>query len=75
MAFTKFNNTVVMGGLAAGIILYIPVYILARLLVTLWRTVLAPKITASKFWVGIKKLPLVEKIISKSQEISGVMNR
>ena len=75
VAFTKFNNTVVMGGLAAGIILYIPVYILARLLVTLWRTVLAPKITASKFWVGIKKLPLVEKIISKSQEISGVMNR
>lgn len=75
VAFTKFNNTVVMGSLAAGLILYIPVYILSRLLVRLWRTVLAPKITSSKLWVGMKKLPLVEKVISKYQEISGVIER
>lgn len=75
VAFTKFNNTVVMGSLVAGLLLYIPVYILSRLLVKLWRVVLAPKITASRLWIGIKKLPLVEKIISKSQEISGVIKR
>ena len=75
VAFTKFNNTVVMGSLVAGLILYIPVYILSRLVVKLWRVVIAPKITASKLWVGIKKLPLVEKIISKSQQISGVIKR
>lgn len=75
VAFTKFNNTVVMGGLVAGLILYIPVYVLSRLIVRLWRTVLAPKITASKLWVGMKKIPLVEKIISKTQEISGVIKR
>lgn len=75
VAFTKFNNTVVMGSLVAGLLLYIPVYILSRLLVKFWRVVLAPKITASRVWVGIKKLPLIEKIISKSQEISGVIKR
>ena len=75
VAFTKFNNTVVMGSLVAGLVLYIPVYIISRLLVKLWRVVLAPKITASKLWVGIKKLPLIEKIISKSQEISGVIKQ
>ncbi len=75
VAFTKFNNTVVMGSLVAGLVLYIPVYVLARLLVRLWRTVLAPKITASKLWVGMKRLPFVEKIVSKSQEIAGVINR
>ena len=64
-----------MGSLVAGLILYIPVYILSRLMVKLWRVVIAPKITASKLWVGIKKLPLVEKIISKSQQISGVIKR
>lgn len=75
VAFTKFNNTVVMGSLVSGLILYIPVYVLSRLLVKLWRTVLAPKITASKLWVGIKKLPFVTKIISKTHEISGVIKR
>ncbi|MBR2363344.1 MAG: TIGR03546 family protein [Spirochaetaceae bacterium] len=75
VAYTKFNNTVVMGSLAAGLILYIPVYVLIRLLVKLWRTVLAPKITASKLWVGMKKLPLVEKIVSKSQAIAGVLDK
>ena len=75
VAYTKFNNTVVMGSLAAGLILYIPVYVLVRLLVKLWRTVLAPKITASKLWVGMKKLPLVEKIVSKSQAIAGVLDK
>lgn len=75
VAFTKFNNTIVMGSLVAGIILYIPVYILSRLLVKLWRTIVAPWITSSKLWVGIKKLPLVEKIVSKSQSIAGVLDK
>lgn len=75
VAFTKFNNTVVMGSLIAGLIIYIPVYIIARLIVKLWRTVLAPKITSSKLWIGLKRIPLVEKIISKSQQISGVIKR
>lgn len=75
VAFTKFNNTIVMGSLVAGIILYIPVYILSRLLVKLWRTIVAPWITSSRLWVGIKKLPLVEKIVSKSQSIAGVLDK
>jgi len=75
VAFTKFNNTVVMGGLIAGLVLYIPVYIFSRLLVKLWRTTLAPKISSSKIWLAIKKLPLLQKLLSISDEISGVMKK
>lgn len=75
VAFTKFNNTVVMGSLVSGIILYIPVYIIARLLIKLWRSTIAPKIASSKLWSGFKNLPLIKKIFAISEEISGVVKR
>ncbi|AEE16933.1 TIGR03546 family protein [Treponema brennaborense] len=70
VAFTKFNNTVVMGSLAAGLLLYVPVYALTRLIVRVWRTCVAPKIVSSKAWVAFKKLPLVRKIVSVSAGIA-----
>lgn len=75
VAFTKFNNTVVMGSLVSGIILYVPVYIVSRLLVKLWRSTLAPMIASSKIWLALKKLPFVRKLFSVSEEITGVLKR
>lgn len=73
VAFTKFNNTVVMGSLVSGLVLYIPVYIFSRLLVRLWRKTLAPRIASSKIWVAVKKIPLLQKLASVSEDISGVV--
>lgn len=75
VAFTNFNNTIVMGSLVFGIVAYFPVYILARLFVKLWRSTLAPKISSLKIWKAIKKIPFVEKLFSVSDKISGVTKR
>lgn len=48
MAFTRFNNSVVMGSLVSGIILYVPVYFICRLIVSLWRKHITGKVLNSK---------------------------
>jgi len=66
--FTKFNNTLVMGGLVAGIVLWLPVFILFMILIPLYRNTLAPKIKESKFVKKISGLPVfgfLDKIFSK----------
>lgn len=60
--FTKFNNTLVMGGFCAGIGLFIPSFILMRLFVPLYRNTIAPKIRDNKLVQSLKKLPLISKI-------------
>ncbi|GAB1456090.1 hypothetical protein MASR2M48_13970 [Spirochaetota bacterium] len=59
---TRFNNTLVAGGLMAGFVLWIPVFLLVLGLVKLYRARLAPLIVDSKFVKHLKKLPLVQKI-------------
>ena len=62
VAFTKFNNTVVMGSFVCGVAAYIPLYVLARLFVWAWRKYLAEKIRKLKIAAVLKNIPLVEKI-------------
>lgn len=64
VAFTKFNNSVVMGALAFGIVLYIPFYFLGRFFVFSWRKWLTPILMNSRVFKAIYKLPLIEKIVS-----------
>ena len=63
--FTKFNNTLVAGGLAAGIILWIPVFILFMILVPLYRNKISPKIRETKLVKFIQKIPFLS-IIDKA---------
>jgi len=57
--FTKFNNTLVMGGLAAGIILWLPVFFLLVLgIIPFFRNFIGPKIRNSKIVKAIVKFPL-----------------
>jgi uncharacterized protein (TIGR03546 family) len=56
--FTGFNNTLVAGGLAAGLILHVPVYFLLLPLIHLYRNTLSPKIRKSKLVMTISKFPL-----------------
>jgi uncharacterized protein (TIGR03546 family) len=56
--FTKFNNTLVMGGLTAGIVLWLPVFFLFLILIPLYRNTIGPKIKNSKLVKAIVKFPL-----------------
>jgi len=57
--FTKFNNTLVMGGFVAGIVLFIPVFVLFMILIPLYRNNLSPKIKQSKIVKKIVSLPFL----------------
>ena len=62
VGFTKFNNTIASGSLLCGLVLYIPLYVIARLLVWLIRNKLVPVLRKTKFVVVLSKVPLVKKI-------------
>jgi uncharacterized protein (TIGR03546 family) len=63
--FTKFNNTLVMGGLASGALLWLPVFFIFLALIPLYRKYVAAKIKESKILKKILKFPLF-KIIEKA---------
>jgi len=60
--FTKFNNTLVMGGLVSGIILWIPIFCLFTALIPFYRNKIGPKIRESKIVKTIVKFPLFSLI-------------
>ncbi len=59
---TRFNDTLVMGGLAAGLAAWLPGFFAFRYLIRLYRRTLAEKLAKSKFMLGFKKLPLVKAL-------------
>jgi uncharacterized protein (TIGR03546 family) len=72
---TRFNNTLVAGGLAAGLALWLPVFFLIFALVSLYRNKAAPKIRNSKLMKAVKKLPLISalsKAVSAAAGDSGI---
>lgn len=62
VGFTKFNNTVVMGSLAFGLMIYIPVFILVYFFVKFWRKRVAPKFIKSPLQKALQKLPVLGKL-------------
>lgn len=70
--YTRFNNTVVMGGFITGIVLWLPFFFLLRLLVLLYRKNLRDKIAGSRLAVRFRRLPLVISIARAAQKISGI---
>ena len=65
--FTKFNNTLVMGGIVGGAVLWLPAFFIFMVLIPLYRNKLAPKIRNSKVVKAIVKFPLfsiIDKAIS-----------
>lgn len=62
VAFTKFNNSIVMGALFLGLVLYIPLYFLVKYFIRLWRRKLVSAFRKTKLVVFIKNLSLVNTI-------------
>ena len=68
LAFTKFNNTIVMGSLVCALAAYIPLYVLSRLFVFVWRRYVGNFLRKLKILQMIKQVPLVTKIIDAVEE-------
>lgn len=68
LAFTNFNNTIVMGSLVCALIAYIPLYILTRVLTFVWRRYIGNFLRKLKFIQSIKQIPLIAKIIDAVEE-------
>ena len=62
VGFTKFNNSVVTGSLLCGLVLYVPMYFLGRLLISLWRKHIAGWIRHTHLAKAFAKLPIITKI-------------
>ena len=72
VGFTKFNNTIVMGSFICSLILYIPLYLIARLIIFLWRNKIAPVVQKTKVVMFLKNLPVVQKIADVSEIVDKV---
>ncbi len=74
---TRFNNTVVAGGLVVGLAAWIPLFFAMRAFVSVYRAKLAPRIAESKAYKAFLKLPLVNKLalaIAKANDFAGALN-
>ncbi len=63
VAFTKINNTVVLGSLVGGLAVYIPVWLVSRFFIFIWRKYIAATARRWKFVKVLKQIPLIEKIV------------
>ncbi len=69
---TRFNNTIVMGGFLAGIVLWVPCFLLFRRLVIVYRERLRDRIANSKAYKAFVKLPLVSTVIKLARRIGSL---
>ena len=63
LPYTRFNDTLVMGGLLGGLLLWPAVFLLFIVLVRLYRDKLRDRIARSKFVRGFQKIPLVRNFL------------
>jgi len=60
--FTRFNNSLVAGGLLVGLALWLPLFFAMRAFVAFYRARLAPKVAESRLYKAFRKLPLVQAV-------------
>jgi uncharacterized protein (TIGR03546 family) len=67
--FTRFNNTLVAGGLAGGLVLWLPVFFLGIGIVSLYRNTISPLLRKIGIFRIIARIPFFKQI---SQAVTGV---
>ncbi len=72
MAYTKINNSVVLGSLVFSIVAYVPMYLGAKAFVAVWRKTIAPKLANNKIVKGFMKLPIVSKIYKAYSKVEAI---
>ncbi len=72
MAYTKINNSVVMGSLLFSIVAYVPMYLFGRAFVAIWRKKLSPILANNKIVKGFMKLPIVSTIYKAYSKVEAI---
>jgi uncharacterized protein (TIGR03546 family) len=72
LPYTSFNHSLVMGGFAAGMLLWVPVFLLFIPLVNLYRNTLRPKLAESRLVKGFQRFPLVNKLFKATAKAGGL---
>lgn len=71
LPLTRFNHTVVMGGLAAGLALWLPLFFAFRALVIAYRRRLRDRLAGSRLVQAFRRVPLISSIASAARRLSG----
>jgi uncharacterized protein (TIGR03546 family) len=66
---TRFNNTLVMGGLVAGLVLWLPLFFVFRALVFLYRLRLRDRLAGSRLVRAFRRVPLVAAIAAAARKL------
>jgi uncharacterized protein (TIGR03546 family) len=69
--FTRFNNTVVMGSFITGLILFVPIYLLSKRGVIVYREKYDVRISNSKIFKAFKTNPIVQWYVKVRNLTSG----
>jgi len=71
VGWTRFSDTVVMGGLLAGLALWVPVFLLFLLLVRVYRRTLRERIAGSRLGRAVARVPIFSAIGKAIRAIGG----
>jgi uncharacterized protein (TIGR03546 family) len=72
LAFFRLNNTLVAGGLTAGILLFVPFFFLGNLIVNLYRKQVRDRLGQTRFMKKLLMLPLIAKLSNAVSKASGL---
>ena len=72
LTFLGLNDSLMAGGLTAGLIMWFPLYFLSKKLVTVFREKLSPRIARSKIVMAMKKAPFVSRFMDALRQFSGM---
>jgi uncharacterized protein (TIGR03546 family) len=62
---TKYYNSIVMGGLVVGLVMFVPIYFLAKYLVDIYRDKVRENIANNKFVKAVSKQPILMGVRNK----------
>jgi uncharacterized protein (TIGR03546 family) len=62
---TKYYNSIVMGGLVIGLVMFFPIYFVSKFMVDLYRDKFREKIANNKFVKAVTKQPILVGIKNK----------
>lgn len=72
LPFSRFNNTVVMGALVAGILAWVPLFLLTRVVVRIYRKRIHPRLAESKVVQAFQRIPIVSKLINLTRRFQRI---